>query len=254
MAYYHDNGDRVSAIGARHQRMPPPSGPTRERPSSRPAAAPTTGRSVVVEGHRSESSAYLTSRSTAPSVPSVATSQGNGAVRTSVPAPRPNPAAQPGGPAVLECPCHRLPCADRSAEFEDWVQHSLIHFGRAGPPMEPTCGFLCGAIFRGGDARTNWRKRMWHVKVTHHDRGQRLGNVGKVDVELYRHLWLIGKIQEPLFRDITSDPSRAYPSPPSSPPTRGAPPLSQRELERGPVAVPYNRRQEERRRNRAPNA
>ncbi|MCJ1333495.1 hypothetical protein MMC10_010195 [Thelotrema lepadinum] len=141
------------------------------------------------------------------------------------------PVIQPySGPVIYECPFDKLDCYLAFHTFDDWYNHSLTHFKtgnghRVAPPTRNHCPF-CDAVFNAASGLNSWRLRMDHVRL-HHNNGVRLTRTGRMHHELYRHLWGSGVIDELEFKEITgggsaSRPTRAYPSPPTSPSTASA--------------------------------
>lgn len=57
--------------------------------------------------------------------------------------------------------------------FGKWINHSLSHFARAGPPRKATCIFcdLKDGIFDCRNRSLNWRNRMHHI-AEHYERGE----------------------------------------------------------------------------------
>ncbi|KAI9765034.1 MAG: hypothetical protein M1840_007859 [Geoglossum simile] len=68
-------------------------------------------------------------------------------------------------PRFYDCPLHMLPCDDvfNGDQVEAWKQHTLDHFGKAGPPDNTICDY-CDETFEGNEA---WKNRMEHVAENH---------------------------------------------------------------------------------------
>ena len=126
----------------------------------------------------------------------------------------------------LECPFNLLFCLKTFAKLEDWVKHSMTHFGRAGPPDSSRCCF-CDATFQSSPEVSSWAQRMTHVAY-HHQLNERLAHA-RPDFELYTYLWNKHLISDADYRDLrgnhagrskaaqATQASQAYPSPPVSP-------------------------------------
>ena len=112
-----------------------------------------------------------------------------------------NPADTSEAATSFDCPFDRLGCHASFTLFGPWLEHSLLHFGEAGPPEIATCGFSCGKRFVFNSPSVNWRSRMKHVEE-HYRQGARLSEA-KLDIELYRYLWKIQVIDAHTFRNIT---------------------------------------------------
>lgn len=123
---------------------------------------------------------------------------------------------------VLDCPFNLLYCFEYFADtnLQEWIRHSLTHFGSAKPPTFNECCF-CEAVFDSQDGVTSWQERMNHVSV-HHQLGHSL-SCARPDFRLYTYLWNHRVITDAVYRDIkgnSEDRSRhvkAYPTPPVSP-------------------------------------
>ena len=129
------------------------------------------------------------------------------------------------GVVTYDCPFDKLSCLLTFQSVSDWHNHSLTHFKsgngqRFAPPTRNKCPF-CDNVFTGSNGHSSWGSRMEHVKL-HHQNGQRLARTGRIDPELYRHLWNHNVIDELEFKDITGggnvsryteQPTPAYPLP-----------------------------------------
>ena len=140
--------------------------------------------------------------------------------------------AQPPRPAKFECPFDKFECFREFDNFDEWYDHSLTHFKkwRVDPPTRNHCPF-CDRRFDKLEGLRSWRERMDHVRF-HHENGLCLARTGRIDTELYRHLWKKEVIGERQFKDITGGygtgtreqaVGQVYPSPPTSPSTASAP-------------------------------
>ena len=120
----------------------------------------------------------------------------------------------------LECPFNLLFCLKTFSNIEDWVKHSVTHFGEVGPPESNRCCF-CEAKFNSSSDVHSWAKRMNHIAF-HHQLSCRLAHA-RPDFELYTYMWNKRLIDDAEYRDIKgnhqnrSQAVRAYPSPPESP-------------------------------------
>ena len=131
---------------------------------------------------------------------------------------------------LLECPfniIHR--CLMDFVDFEEWLKHSLLHFGTVGPPKENQCCFsyTCPARFQGQTGNESWRRRMVHIYY-HHQSGSRLATA-QPDFGLIYYMYCNRLIKDPEYRDLKASyeqrsrtivppgAAQAYPSPPDSP-------------------------------------
>ena len=127
---------------------------------------------------------------------------------------------QLSAPKLFECPFNFLFCPMEFSGLNEWINHSLSHFGRMDPPVLNRCCF-CNAIFQDHNGVSCWAERMNHVAL-HHRLGHRLAHA-RPDFELYTYLWNKRLISDADYRDLkgnNEDRSRAvaaYPSPPVSP-------------------------------------
>ena len=124
------------------------------------------------------------------------------------------------GQVIYDCPFDKLSCLLTFQSVEDWHNHSMTHFNngqRFDPPTRNKCPF-CDGVFTASNGYRSWKLRMNHVGL-HHQNGQRLTRTGRIDPELYRHLWMHKVINELEFKDITGgghtsryteDPTPAY--------------------------------------------
>lgn len=123
-------------------------------------------------------------------------------------------------PQILECPFNHLFCYETFSSMEDWITHSLTHFGTVGPSTSNKCCF-CEAVFNFPTGLHSWVERMNHV-AHHHKIGHKLAHA-QPDFELFTYLWNHRLIKNHVYRDLkgnNEDRSRAvaaYPSPPVSP-------------------------------------
>lgn len=121
---------------------------------------------------------------------------------------------------ILECPFNLLFCCEDFSSLEDWVQHSLTHFGSCPPSPCNVCCF-CDAVFKCSTGRESWKKRMIHVSL-HHRLGHRLA-YARPDFELFTYMWRNRLISTADYRDLkgnSEDRSRAataHPAPFVSP-------------------------------------
>lgn len=67
-------------------------------------------------------------------------------------------------PYVLVCECAFAGCEIPfyAENYEDWIAHSLTHFGMAGPPPKSICTICDDERFQFD--RTQWRDRMLHIR------------------------------------------------------------------------------------------
>ena len=97
------------------------------------------------------------------------------------------------GLGILECPFNLLFCYKQFSNVNDWIQHSLTHFGSCEPPPFNTCCF-CEAVF------DCWMDRMMHVSL-HHQLGHRLSHA-RPDFQLFAYMWCNRLISTAEYRDL----------------------------------------------------
>ena len=155
---------------------------------------------------------------------------------------------------VLQCPFRFLDCTFDYSRFEDWFQHSLVHFqtnysyperpiAPVTPPTKNRCCF-CEVTFYSPDGMQSWYERMRHV-AQHHQFGHTLKHA-RPDFKLFDYFWENHLIDETEYREIkenTRDRSRttrANSSPPSTP-VPESPPVAVLNERRGPQRRHRNR-------------
>lgn len=129
-------------------------------------------------------------------------------------------------PRILECPFNTVyDCSMTYVEVEEWIKHSLKHFGHVGPSTSNVCCF-CDVTFDGANGQQSWRERMQHV-ASHHRLGEKLAHA-RPDFQLFRYLWSNKLIDNAVYKDLKVEShgraraaAAAYPSPPISPTERG---------------------------------
>ena len=88
----------------------------------------------------------------------------------------------------LECPFNQLACSQTFTDSQEWITHSLTHFGVAEPPTINRCTF-CDKQFYSTDAAQSWTERMNHVAL-HHRLGYKLsGARWDNTVYIYTHMY-----------------------------------------------------------------
>ena len=120
----------------------------------------------------------------------------------------------------LECPFSFLYCQLTFNFFDEWLEHSLTHFGSSTPPTANRCCF-CDQDFTAPTGEESWNNRMKHVSI-HHQIGHRLAHA-RPDFMLYKYLWNKHIISNSTLRELmgpesTRNPRQRSPSP--SPPAR----------------------------------
>ena len=100
---------------------------------------------------------------------------------------------------ILECPFNLLFCYKDFSNVNDWVQHSLTHFGSCAPSPFNTCCF-CEAVFDCSTGLQSWMDRMMHVSL-HHRLGHRLAHA-RPDFELFAYMWRNKLISTAEYRDL----------------------------------------------------
>ena len=103
----------------------------------------------------------------------------------------------------LECPFNVLLCYRAFSKTEDWIEHSMTHFGEVGPPKSNRCCF-CAALFESSSDIRSWRDRMNHVAF-HHQMGCRLSDA-RPDFELCTYMWNKRLITEAEYQCIERMP------------------------------------------------
>lgn len=189
----------------------------------------STGTSMLVAGSKHTSFSDLAALTTSSSLPASESVQSSlGARQLETPNSRLLAEGEGGVLVVdrvraegkLECPFNFLFCRETFSKMEDWVKHSMTHFGKVGPPDSNQCCF-CDEKFNSSTEIFSWAKRMEHVAY-HHQLGCRLA-AARPDFELYAYLWNKRLITDAEYRDLkgnNEDRARAtlaYPSPPASP-------------------------------------
>lgn len=100
----------------------------------------------------------------------------------------------------LECPFNlAFFCFLTFSNLEDWVQHSLTHFGSCAPLSSNTCCF-CDAVFHHSSGQQSWKERMIHIYL-HHQLGYRLAHA-RPDFELFTYLWNNRRISDAEYREL----------------------------------------------------
>lgn len=88
----------------------------------------------------------------------------------------------------LECPFNQLGCSQTFVDNEEWITHSLTHFGVAEPPTTNRCIF-CDKHFYSSDAAQSWTECMNHVAL-HHRLGYNLSEARWDNtVYIYTHMY-----------------------------------------------------------------
>lgn len=126
------------------------------------------------------------------------------------------------GQSILECPFNFLNCLMTFSNWDDWVFHSLKHFGNIGPSASNSCCF-CDETFEFSNRTQSWRERMQHIAL-HHRLGHRLASA-RPSFQLYEYLWRKKLISTADYKDLkgksqnraAAAAAAAYPSPPASP-------------------------------------
>ena len=192
----------------------------------------TTGTSMLVSCSEHTSSHDLAALTTSPSLAASESEHSSFGVRQlEYQNPRRLANGEGGVPVVdytrtegnFECPFNFLLCLRTFAKMDDWIRHSMTHFGRAGPPDSNQCCF-CPARFSPSPSMSSWARRMEHISC-HHRLGSRLADA-RPDFELYNYLWNKHLLSDADYRDLKgnqagrSQAAQAYPSPPESPEER----------------------------------
>ena len=88
-----------------------------------------------------------------------------------------------------ECPFYSLSCYRTFNDFEEWRDHSLSHFGAAGPPSMVKCNFCAKEFFRSFslNALESWKAYMKHLEF-HQRRGSQMGTA-QPDADLYKYMF-----------------------------------------------------------------
>ncbi|MCJ1371194.1 hypothetical protein MMC20_002409 [Loxospora ochrophaea] len=102
-------------------------------------------------------------------------------------------------PSNLVCPFNFLSCILQFSDYEEWLQHSMSHFGQAGPPRQSQCCF-CDAKFHSEDRIECWKSRMEHVAV--HLKLDYKPKASQPDFELYDYLWVKRLITPTQFKEL----------------------------------------------------
>ncbi|MCJ1445472.1 MAG: hypothetical protein MMC23_005977, partial [Stictis urceolatum] len=102
-------------------------------------------------------------------------------------------------PPVYECPFDFLNCGRHFSSYNDWVQHSLTHFGSHSPSMQNECRF-CDIVIEQRDGRQSWKKFMEHMEL-HFRLGHGMRHA-RPAFNLYRHLWKEDIIDQVLFKSL----------------------------------------------------
>lgn len=91
-------------------------------------------------------------------------------------------------PPRYECSIWFLSCFYVSQDAEEWKRHCQSHFRGEEPPRTVQCPLCDEFQYTFEDGWTAWDRRMEHVKVSHHDKGQVLRS-SRPDFHLFEHLW-----------------------------------------------------------------
>lgn len=102
----------------------------------------------------------------------------------------------------LECPFNFLRCLMTYSNFEEWITHSLEHFGKVDPPKLNSC-YFCDETFSFPSGHKSWRERMQHVAL-HHRFGHKLADVN-LDFQLFNYLWGSSVISTAEYKHIIQD-------------------------------------------------
>ncbi|KAI9795462.1 MAG: hypothetical protein M1835_005694 [Candelina submexicana] len=102
-------------------------------------------------------------------------------------------------PYIFGCPFSFLDCHLAFPSFNDWVSHSLSHFGGFAPPTHALCAF-CDDTFDDDDGVRCWQNRMHHV-ADHHLAGFTV-QMARPDYHLFRYLRSRGLMTQEDFRHL----------------------------------------------------
>lgn len=93
-----------------------------------------------------------------------------------------SPYRQPG---QLECPFNHILCSQAFTNVDEWIAHSLTHFGTKEPPLTIDCVF-CDWRYDSSAGVQSWTERMNHVAL-HHGLGHSLSHA-RCDFVLYIYM------------------------------------------------------------------
>lgn len=117
----------------------------------------------------------------------------------------------PDGPLVLpllvaepifECPFHFLECYLSFRDQSEWIEHSLTHFGKVGPPSLNKCPFCDRHYgrFTCSIPAESWKLRMMFVS-SHLRQGARVGTA-RPDFSLINYLWENKLMNKAQYRNL----------------------------------------------------
>ncbi|KZF20011.1 hypothetical protein L228DRAFT_273338 [Xylona heveae TC161] len=87
----------------------------------------------------------------------------------------------------LQCPFFFLACRATFVHFDDWMKHSLDHFGAdVLPPRRNIC-CICDVTFDGPDGLRSWEARMKHIELVHYRHGDDV-SMARPDFALFAYL------------------------------------------------------------------
>ncbi|MCJ1233644.1 hypothetical protein MMC14_001602 [Varicellaria rhodocarpa] len=103
----------------------------------------------------------------------------------------------------LCCPFHSLSCFQTLDSFQDWLKHTLVHFGEVGPPPSVPCG-SCDKTFSRSSTLESWKDYMTHL--TDHQREDDETVKSSLHLDLYKYMYEKSLITSSIYKDLYKDP------------------------------------------------